>query len=199
MKLIQLPQILLVGLLTCSAGATAQTAGSKKPLDLNLPPADVTPAAAVSVGPGSGGVVAAGRGFALSRRSDTSQPHQVPMRGAAPAEAAAQVASSTAAGSRKPPVDDQPGVYYGDHSVDMDRPDPVPDVPPCDDSTYNQPQVHGSISTGIVSGSHIGTGTYSSGVVNVSKAFGSCEHPGGGISISVGGATDHGFDRYRRR
>lgn len=92
--------------------------------------------------------------------------------------------SSTAA----KPAGDAPGVYYGDTSGRMGN-DTVASVPDCDDSTYNQPQVHGSVSTGIVSGSHMGTGSWGAGQVNVSKAFGSCDDPGGGISISVGGGS----------
>lgn len=96
------------------------------------------------------------------------------------------------------PASATPGVYYGDTSGRMGNTDPVATAPDCDDSTYNQPQVHGSVSTGIVSGSHMGTGNWSSGEVNVSKAFGSCDDPSGGISISVGGG-DSNFPGRRGR
>jgi hypothetical protein len=103
------------------------------------------------------------------------------------------VAASTAAA----PAKDPPGTYYGDKSGRM----PVADVEPadrCDDATYNKPQVHGSVSTGVVSASHYGTSSYQAGTVNVSQAFGSCDHPTGGVSISISGANDNG-GRYRGR
>lgn len=77
-----------------------------------------------------------------------------------------------------------PGVYYGDTSgrAGNDRAGP----PACDDSTYNQPQVHGSVGMGVVSGSHIGTGSYQSGDVSVVQNTGSCEHPTGSVGISIG-------------
>ena len=55
----------------------------------------------------------------------------------------------------------------------------------CDDSTYNQPQMRGSVGMGVVGGNHV-SGNYQTGTVSLSKAFGSCDHPGGGVSISVG-------------
>ena len=60
-------------------------------------------------------------------------------------------------------------------------------MPPkkCDDSTYNQPQIHGDMTVGVVAGNHV-SGNYQSGVVNVSQAFGSCEKPSGGVNISIG-------------
>ena len=47
------------------------------------------------------------------------------------------------------------------------------------------------IGTGVVSASHGGSGSYQAGAVSLSQAFGSCEHPTGGVSISVGGGTGH--------
>lgn len=90
------------------------------------------------------------------------------------------------------PAKDAPGVYYGDKSGRMGNTEVADDArPDCDDATYNQPQVHGSVGMGVVSGNHIGTGTYQGGTVNLSKAFGSCDHPTGGMSISIGGTTGH--------
>ncbi|HXR63432.1 MAG TPA: hypothetical protein VN720_07825 [Rudaea sp.] len=57
--------------------------------------------------------------------------------------------------------------------------------PKCDDATYNQPQMHGSVTAGVVGGSHV-SGNYQSGTVNVSQAFGSCDKPAGGMNISIG-------------
>ena len=93
---------------------------------------------------------------------------------------------------------DAPGVYYGDTSGRMGNTEPVAEAPDCDDSTYNKPQVHGSVGTGIVTGSHMGTGNWNAGQVSVSQAFGSCDEPSGGISISVGGSHGH-FPDYDRR
>ena len=94
-------------------------------------------------------------------------------------------ASSTAAA----PAHDAPGVYYGDTSGRMGNTEVARDTrPECDDSTYNQPQVHGSVGMGVAGGSRF-SGNYQTGTVNVTKAFGSCDDPGGGISISVGAGT----------
>lgn len=86
---------------------------------------------------------------------------------------------------------DPPGTYYGDTSGRMADTAIADDEPRCDDATYNKPQVHGSVSTGVMSGSHGRSGDFQSGVVNLSQAFGSCDHPTGGVSISVGGGTGH--------
>lgn len=91
---------------------------------------------------------------------------------------------------------DPPGTYYGDTSGRMEGVDVADDVPRCDDATYNKPQVHGSVTTGVVSASHGGSGSYQAGTVSLSQAFGSCDHPTGGVSISVGGGTGH-FGRGR--
>lgn len=81
-----------------------------------------------------------------------------------------------------------PGVYYGDTSGRMGNTGEAAAaaLTDCDDSTYNKPQVHGSVSTGVVTGNHIGTGTWNAGEVNITKALGSCDDPGGHISISIG-------------
>lgn len=85
-----------------------------------------------------------------------------------------------------------PGVYYGDTSGRTDAGDRVAAAPPaCDDATYNQPQVHGSVGMGVVSGSHMGTGTWNSGAVSVTQNLGDCEHHTGSVGISIG--VDH-FD-----
>lgn len=100
-------------------------------------------------------------------------------------------ASSTAT----PRTHDAPGAYYGDTSGRMGNAEVARDTQPdCDDSTYNQPQVHGSVGMGVMGGSHM-SGNYQAGSVNISKAFGSCDEPSGGISISVG----TGSGRFHRR
>ncbi|MGF6493708.1 hypothetical protein ABIE56_001891 [Luteibacter sp. 621] len=154
---------LVVTALSLLAGtAAAQEAG--KPLNLNLP-SNYVPAASST----------------------------------APAPAAASSAAATGSKNGKESVavtpahpKDPPGTYYGDTSGRMAGADVVEDDGPhCDDATYNKPQVHGSVTTGVVSASHGGSGSYQGGAVSLSQAFGSCEHPTGGVSISVGGATGH--------
>jgi hypothetical protein len=94
-------------------------------------------------------------------------------------------ASSTVA----PPARDAPGVYYGDTSGRMGNTEVASDArADCDDSTYNQPQMHGSVGMGVVGGNRL-SGNYQTGTVNLTKAFGSCDQPRGGVSISVGAGS----------
>ncbi|MEI7036356.1 hypothetical protein [Fulvimonas yonginensis] len=97
------------------------------------------------------------------------------------------------AASTAPKPASAPGVYYGDTSG-RTAADEQTLADACDDANYNQPQVHGSVGTGVVAGSHVG-GSYQRGTVNLSKAFGSCQHPSGGISVSIGAGTGHFHDR----
>ncbi|WP_199097436.1 hypothetical protein [Dyella sp. ASV21] len=96
--------------------------------------------------------------------------------------------AATAPGYSKDP----PGTYYGDTTGATDKDQGVAGAPAvtCDDATYNQPQVHGSVGMGVMSGSHV-SGSYTGGAVTVSQAFGSCSHPTGGMSISVSGTQGH--------
>jgi hypothetical protein len=89
------------------------------------------------------------------------------------------------------PATDPPGAYYGDTSGRMGN--TVASAPACDDSTYNKPEVHGSVGIGVMSGRQMDTGTFSTGNVNVTKRYGSCDDPTGGMSmsISVGGTHFH--------
>ncbi|MBQ4856194.1 hypothetical protein IMW82_16110 [Rhodanobacter sp. B2A1Ga4] len=102
-------------------------------------------------------------------------------------------ASSTAAA---PPRHDAPGTYYGDTSGRMGNNNTVDTATgtDCDDYSYNQPQMHGSVGMGVVGGNHV-SGNYQTGTVNLSQAFGSCDHPRGGVSISIGAGTGHFHDR----
>lgn len=68
--------------------------------------------------------------------------------------------------------------------------------PTCDDTTYGQPQVHGSVGMGVVAGNHI-SGNYQTGSVQATKALGSCDHPTGGVSLSIDVGRGN-FDGYRR-
>lgn len=103
---------------------------------------------------------------------------------------------ASSASSAKP-AGNAPGVYYGDTSGKMGQTGEIARATDCDDSTYNQPQVHGAVSTGVMTGSHIGTGTFNAGEVNVSKRYGSCDDPSGGVSFSirVGESDFHGRGR----
>lgn len=57
----------------------------------------------------------------------------------------------------------------------------------CDDKTYGQPQIHGSIGMGVAAGNRV-SGNYQTGTIAVTKALGSCDDPKGTVraSISVG-------------
>jgi hypothetical protein len=80
-----------------------------------------------------------------------------------------------------------PGVYYGDTSGRPAATDARVASQRCDDATYNQPQMHGSASVGVMGGNHV-SGNYQAATINMTKHLGDCEHPSGtvGFSISVG-------------
>jgi hypothetical protein len=112
---------------------------------------------------------------------------------ATPVVSGASAKSGTGTGTPAKPA---PGVYYGDTSGSTDS--GIASAQACDDSKFNDAQVHGSVSTGVVSGSHVGTGTWEGGEVNVTKAFGDCDHPTGGVGFSISvnqgqGFRGHGF------
>lgn len=167
--------VLLATLL--ATAAWAQT--TEKPLNLKLPPGDL---------PASGSSVAAST---ASSAPDASNPRSA-SAGSAPAASAAGASSRpapsgsvAAAGT----ASNAPGVYYGDTSGRMGNTEAARDGrPACDDSTYNQPQVHGSVGMGVVGGNHV-SGNYQTGAVSVSRAFGSCDDPQGGVSFSISGGT----------
>ena len=155
---------LLPALLATLLAAPAWAQSTTQPLNLKLPPGELPAASSVA-----------------------APAHDA----AATATGAAHAASTATAGSatinqRRDP----PGVYYGDTSGRIGNRDDssTATLVDCDDSRYNQPQVHGSVGMGVVGGSRF-SGNYQTGTVNVTKAFGSCDDPGGGISISVGAGT----------
>lgn len=80
-----------------------------------------------------------------------------------------------------------PGAYYGDTSGRMSNTDDstASSSQACDDSTYNQTQMHGNVGMGVMSGSHM-SGSYEGGDVSFTKNLGDCDHPKGGVSFSVG-------------
>ncbi len=94
----------------------------------------------------------------------------------------------------RPSTSQAPGVYYGDTSGARGGDQTA--VPTCDDSTYNKPQVHGDVVMGVVSGSHIGTGSYQSGAVSMTQNMGSCDHPTGSVGISIGVGRFGGFNGH---
>lgn len=166
-----------------AGAAMAQDAG--KPLNLNLPPNYEPAASSTAPAPAQAPAVAA------NGSKNGIEPKSTQAQGtvANQAPAAAGGKESVAVNSSRPK--DPPGTYYGDTSGQMAGADIEDDGPHCDDATYNKPQVHGSVTTGVVSASHGGSGSYQGGAVSLSQAFGSCEHPTGGVSISVGGTTGH--------
>jgi len=108
-----------------------------------------------------------------------------------------KAANTTSSDSNSTRPKDAPGVYYGDTSGRMGNTEVASDARrDCDDSTYNQPQVHGSIGMGVMAGNHV-SGNYQTGSVSVSKAFGSCDDPHGGISFSVSSGTGNFHGRGR--
>jgi len=155
---------LLPALLATLLAAPAWAQSTAQPLNLKLPPGELPAASSTA---------------AVPARDATA-----PATGAAPT-----AGTATAGNTTTNPPRAAPGVYYGDTSGRMGNTEVTRDTrPDCDDSTYNQPQVHGSVGMGVVGGSRF-SGNYQTGTVNVTKAFGSCDDPGGGISISVGAGT----------
>ncbi|HET6555113.1 MAG TPA: hypothetical protein VFG49_16430 [Dyella sp.] len=155
----------------CLLSATAWAQSSSAPLNLKIP-ANV-PAAPAST--------------ATPANTDTTQ-------AAAPnTTTATQAAQASTGGGNSAYAKDPPGTYYGDTSGrlgDSQAALSQPAAVVCDDATYNQPQVHGAVGMGVVSGRHT-SGSYTGGAVTMSQAFGSCEHPTGGVSISVQGTQGH--------
>jgi hypothetical protein len=171
-----------IGLLATSAWAQSTLAQStSKPLNLKLP-ADLPAASSTAAAPASSSTAsttAAATGVKPGPNgSNTIHP---------PATRTANV----------PPISTTPGVYYGDTSGRLGDTDTA-DSQRCDDSKFDKAQVHGSVSTGIASGSRMGTSSYEGGEINVTKAFGDCDHPAGGVSFSIGvSQSNFGGGRYR--
>ena len=154
--------------LAASLATSAMAQSSSPPLNLELPPGDLPASNATGAkpapAPASSNIVT----------------------GSVPSLASATSTRAPAASTRRP----APGVYYGDTSGAMGNIDTA-DVPTCDDSTFNDPQVHGEVTTGVFTGSHVGTGNYQGATVNLSKRTGDCEHPGGGFNMSIHVSKSH--------
>lgn len=154
----------LLASLLASTAALAQT--GSQPLNLKLQPGSV-PAASTSA--------------ADAPAAASTTPIMTGSVPALPAPGADATASHAAA------TQPAPGVYYGDTSGRMGNTE-VAEAPACDDSTYNNAQVHGSVGMGVMAGSHM-SGNYQTGSVNVSKRLGSCDDPKGGVSMSISVGT----------
>ena len=90
------------------------------------------------------------------------------------------------ASTAKPASSSAPGVYYGDTSGSTSSSDErAASVQHCDDSTYNQAQMHGSVGMGVVGGNHV-SGNYQTGAVSITKNLGDCDHPTGSVNFSIG-------------
>ena len=84
-----------------------------------------------------------------------------------------------------------PGMYYGDTSGSTSAADEhTASAQRCDDSTYNQAQMHGSVGMGVMAGNHM-SGNYQTGAVNITKNLGDCDHPTGAVSFSIGVGQGH--------
>lgn len=106
----------------------------------------------------------------------------------APGSVPAAAASSASSGTT--PTQTPAGVYYGDTSGRIySQATTQRTAAPCDEDRYGQTQVHGSVGAGVVAGGHV-SGQSQSATVHLSKAFGSCDHPSGGVSISIGVRRD---------
>lgn len=89
------------------------------------------------------------------------------------------------------PASSTPGMYYGDTSGSTSHADErSASLQRCDDSTYNQAQMHGSVGMGVVAGNHT-SGNYQTGTVNISKNLGDCDHPSGSVNFSIGVGQGH--------
>lgn len=89
------------------------------------------------------------------------------------------------------PASSTPGMYYGDTSGSTSHADErSASLQRCDDSTYNQAQMHGSVGMGVVAGNHT-SGNYQTGAVNISKNLGDCDHPSGSVNFSIGVGQSH--------
>ena len=157
-------QRFLFALLIASLTTAAWAQTAAKPLNLKLPPGSLPAASSTAATP-------------------------------APTATTTNATTSTNPVAAASPASSAPGVYYGDTSGRMGNTEVArDDRRTCDDSTYNQPQVHGSVGVGVIGGNHV-SGNYQTGSVSVSKAFGSCDDPKGGVSFSVSSGTGNFHDR----
>lgn len=111
-------------------------------------------------------------------------PSSLPASSATAAKPAGSSTTSKSASSA-------PGAYYGDTSGRMGNIDErTARTQRCDDSTYNQPQVHGSVGMGVMAGSRM-SGNYQTGAMSVTKNIGDCDDPKGSVNFSIGVGQSH--------
>ena len=134
----------------------------------------------------------------LPRDSVSSQTGAAPAR-SAEASSTAAVPAPAAGGQPSSANSAPPESHYDatanqivDAADSANRPVDAADSgkPACDDATYTQPQVHGSVGMGVVAGNHV-SGNYQTGSVRLSKNLGSCDHPAGGMSLSIDVGQGH--------
>jgi hypothetical protein len=156
-------------LLAASVLATSAWAQSApKPLNLTLPRDSASLQTDATAAPASN--TKATSTVAVSAPAPATAPVQPPPANSTPPDAHYDEAANRivdAADSANRPVD----------AAD-------PGKPTCNDAAYAQPQVHGSVGMGVVAGNHI-SGDYQTGSVQATKNFGSCDHPTGGMSLSI--------------
>jgi hypothetical protein len=100
-------------------------------------------------------------------------------------------AASTAAPPSAPPL---PAPYDEPYGTRRD----AAQKKRCDDETYGQPQVHGSVGMGVAAGNRV-SGNYQTGTITVTKALGSCDDPKGIVSASISVSQSNVNSRRRSR
>ena len=68
----------------------------------------------------------------------------------------------------------------------------------CDDRTYGQPQIHGSVDMGVAAGNHV-SGNYQAAGIAMTKALGSCDDPKGLVGVSINVEQSNGNHRHPGR
>ena len=95
--------------------------------------------------------------------------------------------ASATHGTAKPTPTSKPKPHVANPARTWKPPVPPPYafMPACNNKAYKKPHMFGSAGIGVFSGSDI-EGNYETGTVSVAKALGSCSHPSGGITFSLG-------------
>lgn len=120
-------------------------------------------------------------GTALAQDAKPPLNLKLPPQNALPPSSLPASSSTTAK-----PASSAPGVYYGDTSGRMGHAGGrSARAQSCDDSTYNQTQMHGSVGMGVMAGNHM-SGNYQTGAVSLSKNLGDCDDPKGSVNFSIG-------------
>lgn len=174
-------------LLAASVVATSAWAQSaQKPLNLRLPPNSVSAQTNATAVPTPSAKAASTVAEPVSAGSGTAQATTPVTLATVPAPTTATVQPSPANSTPPDTHYDEAANRIVDAADSANRPVDAADSrkPTCDDAAYAQPQVHGSVGMGVVAGNHM-SGNYQTGSVQASKNFGSCDHPTGGVSLSI--------------